>query len=148
MLGLSLLSNPLTKYAVGALGFAVVLFGIYTYVNYTQGKIETLTRQNVELRIQVDQYKKAIEELRLNYEKKIDAINGLFDGLISSGLPLEKIKKFFEETDFSSLSDEDLEKLINSVQVDTNRCLEVISGDVPQPGEKNSLCPELFSRRH
>lgn len=144
MFGLSLLTSSLTKYLVGAAGIALVVLGAWWYVTYTNGRIESLVREKTQLEIALDQYKKAIEDLRANYEKQREVIDELHKKMEEAGIPEDKIKDFFNENDLSGMSEEELQKKINEQQVDIDRCFEVLSGAAPLPGEKNSVCPHLF----
>ena len=144
---LGLINSPLAKW----IGIVVLAMGLatacYTYVKVTQAQIERLSRENALLKVQVAEYKRAIEEIKANYEKQRVILDDLRDQMSSAGIPEAMIKKFFDDNDLDSKTAEEIEKLLNSQQVDINRCFEVMSGAEPKPGEKNSLCPDLFSRR-
>jgi len=141
---LNLVGSRLSKYLFLGVAVGLAAFAIYTYVSYTNGRIETLSREKAILEIQVDQYKKAIEELKANYEKSRKILDDLFQDMIDAGIPEDNVMKFFLENDLSSLAPEELERIVNEQAVDIQRCFEVQSGDTKKPGETNRVCPNLF----
>lgn len=137
-----LLGSKMTKYVIGAVVVGLAAFAIYSYVNVTQNKIEKLSKENAELHVQVSQYELAVKQLQDNFVKYRAALDDMFDSMVAAGIPEEKIIEFFKKNDFSKMTPEQLQSLINAQQIDIKRCLEVLSGK-PRGKEPNPLCPDF-----
>jgi hypothetical protein len=140
---LSFLTSRWSKYVIGLVAVGLAAFAIYTYVSYTQNQIERLTRENSALELQVDQYRKAIAEIKAEHEKQRFLLDKFYDDMLAAGIPEDRAIRFFAENDLFSMDTVALEQLINDLAVDINRCFELLSGQPKLPKETNRLCQEL-----
>jgi uncharacterized coiled-coil protein SlyX len=138
---LGFLGSKITRYLVGGAVLLLACVAIYSYFSVTQGRIDKLTRERDQLELQVDQYKKAVTELQLNFDKYRAALDELMETMIAAGIPEKRIIEFFKQNDFSKMTPEQIQELINKQQVDIRRCYEVLSGKKDK--EPNPLCPDF-----
>ena len=136
----SLLLGRVGKYLLGGLVIGLAAFAIWSYVNVTQNRIERLTQERDRLSLQVEQYKKAVTELQSNFDKYRIALDEMVTSMIDAGIPEERIVEFFRKNDFSKMTPEQVQLLVNQQQIDIKNCLEVLSGKV-RNGKVNELCP-------
>lgn len=137
----SFLLGPMGRYLLALIAVGLVAFGIWSYVSITQNKIQTLTRDNAQLTLQVEQYKKAVVELQDNFDKYRVALDEMVNSMVAAGIPQERIIEFFRKNDFSKMTAEQVQDLVNQQQVDIKTCMEIVSGKSTSKG--NDLCPNF-----
>lgn len=132
-----------SKYVLfGAVGVASIMLGLgYFYVRHTQGRIEDLTRKNAQLEIQVAEYRDAVKELQDNFVLFKQSLEDLYSAMVDAGIPEQKVLEFLSSIDISEVKPEDLQAIINSHQVDIDRCFEIVSGGSKNDG--NKVCPNF-----
>lgn len=139
---LAILFGKVGRYVLLLLVVGAVAFAIWSYINVTQNRIERLTQENTQLQVQVDQYKNAVKELQLNFDKYRIALDEMLSSMIEAGIPEERIVEFFRKNDFSKMTAEQVQTLLNQQQVDIKNCMEILSGK-PKTGKANALCPDF-----
>ncbi len=139
---LSILFGPLGRVLMALLAIGLVAFGIWSYINITQNKIQHLTSENAQLKVQVEQYRKAVVELQGNFDKYRVALDEMLNSMIEAGIPEERIIEFFRKNDFSKMSADQVQVLLNQQQVDIKNCLEILTGKA-KTGKANDLCPNF-----
>lgn len=146
MIGLAtivrLVTGKVGRYALLAVVVGGAAFAIWSYVNVTQNRIERLTKERDTLAVQVDQYKKAVVELQQNFNKYRVALDEIVTSMVEAGIPEDRIVEFFRKNDFSKMTPEQVQALVNQQQIDIKNCLEVLSGKT-RNGKANELCPDF-----
>jgi hypothetical protein len=140
--------NPLSWFkTAGLLGLVVAIgLGMF-YISNTNSKLTSYAAENTSLKIQVAQYELAIKELQKNFELQKSVLTNLYTDMLAAGIPEDKIRDFFLNTNIDEIAVADPEKaqeLINQQQDNIQRCFEILSGGAKNPGEGvNPICPNL-----
>lgn len=123
------------RFVVAIGTFAILLVSFYVYYNVTQSRIESLTRQNKELEIVVQQQKQAIEQIQKDYKQVIDSKEELTKQIQDTQTEVQELKeKLFRENlgkkpleELATKKTTLIEKKINKATEELFRCLELLT---------------------
>lgn len=127
------------------IGLAVILLGLFSYVQYLRYENASYATKNIQLTELVSSQKIQIGELNNNIKKiqeiQTDIVKKIEDSNKSEKVLDEKLSKL-EKVAVSKPTL--VTKLINDGAKQRNRCFELATGAKKIKDEKNTVCPSLL----
>lgn len=93
-----------------------ILLGVVFYVYHTQATIQSLTENNVELRVTNEELQSSLTSLKTSIEQQVENLNELNQSLEQANQAAKQNLKAFEDSDLNRLSNAKpnlIEKIIN-----------------------------------
>jgi septal ring factor EnvC (AmiA/AmiB activator) len=120
---------------VGIVLFLCVVFSFYAYHIHASSRIDSLTRENTQLQLVIEQQKKAIESIKTDYKKIIAAKEELAQEIKNTQTEVEELReKLYRENlgkkpleELATKKTSLIEKKINKATEEALRCIELLT---------------------
>ncbi len=115
-----------------ALFLGLAVWAGYTFYTDTQDRIQTLSQQNAELTIALNQEREIVRKMRAFQESQNRLSQELNEALLEAESPLQELERTFSENNFKKLASEQpalIEERINIATDQLFKEIECVTGN-------------------
>ncbi len=115
-----------------ALFLGLAVWAGYTFYTDTQDRIQTLSQQNAELTIALNQEREIVRKMRVFQESQNRLSQELNEALLEAESPLQELERTFSENNFKKLASEQpalIEERINIATDQLFKEIECVTGN-------------------